>query len=58
MNNAYEFIGGLTLWAVGRRLWVNHVFSNMVFDHLCDKAVERASASGSLLKDAGAFSVL
>ena len=57
MNDLDERFGGKCLRRVAAGSRIDHVFSNVVLDHLRDETVQGTATRGCLLKDRGTFIV-
>src|ERR1700688_711808 len=55
VNNLDEFFSGQGLRSLPPCAWINHMFANMVFDHLGDESVQGAAAGSCLLEHIGAL---
>jgi len=58
MDNGHEFLGGLHTGVRFRGALIDHVFPDVVLNHLGDKALQGATAGRGLLKDARAFLII
>ena len=55
LDDVDELFGGLGAAVGGIRLWIHHVFADVIFDHFRDEAIERAATRGRLLQYRGAL---
>ena len=58
MDDLNQLFGRLAAGVRGRGAWVYHVFADVVFDDLSNKAFERPAARRGLLQHTRAFAVL
>jgi len=57
VNDVDQFLGRDNPWIVPGRARVEHVFANVILDHLGDETVQSAPTGGGLLQHAGAFMI-